>query len=326
MRTPTKSLISISLTGFLFLGACGDDGGNTGPDTPDAATNPPTDGAPAPDAPGADPAAALWNAISGANDYTAWAGFPGHEGVAAYTGHGATHRRAFVNDVAAGDLAGMPDGSIIVKENLTAEDPTALAAITVMRKQGADWYWARFMPDGTYDVAGTTAELASAGCVAAACHGDLLGSKDDYVFLNNEAQDAAQIYTDVTAMDDYTAWLGFGTATTPPPVEADASGGAHGAFNRTFLNDIGDGNERNLADGTIIVKENYSPDENTMVAITVMAKITDIDAANENWFYAKLSPTGEVQLAGTLGANNVGCALNGCHDAAAGNDFVFAND
>jgi hypothetical protein len=90
-----------------------------------------------------------------------------------------------------GDLAAMPDGSILVKENLTSADPADLAAITVMQKQGSTWYWARFAPDGSHDVAGTTDEPSAAPCVSSGCHGDMAGSKDDYVFLNNEAQDAA---------------------------------------------------------------------------------------------------------------------------------------
>jgi hypothetical protein len=185
MRTTTTDLISISLAGLLFLGACGDDGGGSGPGAPDAAGGPAT-----PDASGVDRAPELWNAISGANDYTQWAGFPGHEGVNAFTAHGTSHYRAFVNDIAAGDIAGMPDGSILVKENLTSENPADLAAITVMQKLGTTWYWASFLPDGTYDIAGTTEELAGEGCVAEVCHGDSIASEGDYVFLNNEAQNA----------------------------------------------------------------------------------------------------------------------------------------
>lgn len=331
MRTPTKSLVAISISSVLLLGACeGDGGGGDPPVPPDAGTTDamgaPPDGDPgAPDA-APDPAAALWEAISGANDYKTWPEFPGHAGVVPYTGHGATHRRAFVNDTAAGDLVGLPDGSILVKENLTSEDPADLAAITVMQKQGSSWYWARFKTDGTHDVAGLTDDPSAAPCVSSGCHGDMVGSKADYVFLNNEAQDAAALYAEITAAGaEYTTWPGFGAAA--PVVEPDGSGGAHGSFNRTFINDIADNNERNLADDSILVKENLSAnDAAALVGITIMKKVADIDATNDDWFYAKLGPDGKVQLAGTLGANAVGCTDVGCHEAGTtGGDFVFSN-
>ena len=280
-----------------------------------------------PDAP-PDPAAALWQAISGANDYKNWPGFPGHEGVVASDAHGTTHRRAFVNETAAGDLAGLPDGSILVKENLSSEDPADLAAITVMQRQGSDWFWAAFKPDGTADAAGLTSDPAVASCVAAACHGDMANSKNDYVFLNNEAQDAAALYAEITAAgDQYTTWQGFGGGAGTPPIEPDSSGGVHGSFNRTFLNDTANGNERNLPDGSILVKENLSAnDAAALESITIMRKIADIDPDNDDWFYVKLGPDGKVQLAGTLVDNAVGCTESGCHAAAStGGDYVFGN-
>lgn len=326
------------MSGFFLLGACTGESGGGGPSDPDA--RPGADAAPGADGPGnpdspdaaLDPADALWRAISGANDYKSWPGFPGHEGVVAYTGHGATHRRAFVNDTAASDLAGLPDGSILVKENLTSDNPADLAAITVIQKQGDTLYWARFAPDGTHDVAGTTEELNSEGCVAAGCHGDLAGSQDDLVFLNNEAQTAAGIYAEITAAADlYTTWAGFGAGA--PAVTADTTGGLHGgAFLRTFINDVADNNERNLADGSILVLENLNDQDpaaaNALASITVMKKIADIDAANDDWFYALLGADGKVQFAGTLGGNTAYCASGACHgnEALTNGDFVIRND
>jgi hypothetical protein len=334
MRTPTKSLVAISISSFLWLGACEGNGGGGNPDDgPDAR---PTDAMapPSPDAnPGApdaapDPAGTLWAAITGANDYKGWSPFPGHAGVRAYTGHGATHRRAFVNDTARDNLADFADGSIIVKENLTSEDPADLAAITVMQRQGSTWYWVRFMPDGTHDVAGTTDDPSAAPCVSSGCHGDMTGSRNDYVFLNNEAQDAAAVYAAITATgDEYTTWTGFGAVA--PAIKPDTTFGTHGSFNRTLINDVAEGNENNLADGSILVKENLSANDATaLVGITVMKKTAGIDAENEDWFYAELGPDGKVRLAGTRGANAVRCADSGCHDAVntGGGDFVYGND
>lgn len=337
MRAPTNSLTAVSLSVCFLLGACrgSSGGGGNGPDArPGVDAAPGPDGAGNPDAPDAsvDPADALWRAITGANDYKNWTPFPGHEGVAEYTGHGATHRRAFVNATAAGDLASLPGGSILVKENLTSDNPADLAAITVMQKQGDTWYWVRFAPDGSHDVAGTTEELAGEGCVSAGCHGDLAGSQNDAVFLNNQAQDAAAIYAEMTAAGDvYTAWVGFGVAT--PAVTADSTGGLHGGpFLRTFINDVADSNERNLANDSILVLENLNSEDpaaaNALATLTVMKKIADVDPDNEDWFYARLGADGKVQFAGTLGQNNAYCASSTCHgDASLTNgDFVIRND
>jgi hypothetical protein len=320
------------MSGLFLLGACrGESGGNDGPDA-----RPGVDAAPGPDGSGpgdpdasVDPAGALWEAIDG---YETWTPFPGFEGVVEYTGHGATHRRAFVNTTAENDLAGLADGSILIKENLTSDNPDDLEAITVMQKQGDTWFWVAFKPDGTYDVAGTTEELAGQGCVAAACHGDMAASESDFVFLNNQAQTAAAIYTEITvAADVYTTWVGFGVAT--PEVKADTTGGLHGGtFLRTFINDVADGNERNLADGSILALENLSNEDpaaaGALATISVMKKIPDIDAQNEDWFYATLGADGKVKFAGTLGQNNASCASGACHGntALAGNDFVFGNE
>jgi hypothetical protein len=333
MRAATRSLIAISVSSLFLLGACRGEsgGGNGGPDArprADAAAGPDASDPNTPDA-RVDPAAALWDAIDG---YETWAPFPGFEGVAAYTGHGATHRRAFVNTTAEADLAGLADGSILVKENLTSDNPDDLAAITVMQKQGDTWFWARFKPDGTYDVAGTTEELNGEGCVSAGCHGDLATSENDYVFLNNQAQTAAAIYGEITvATDLYTAWAGFGVAT--PEVKADTTGGLHGgAFLRTLINGVAEGNERNLADGSVLVLENLSNEDpaaaGALVTLTVMKKIPDVDPDNDDWFYARLGADGKVQFAGTLGQNNAYCAGGACHGSAVltSGDFVIGNE
>ena len=322
------------MSGLFLLGACQGEsgGGNEGPDArPRADAAPGTDGSNPgdPDA-STDPAAALWEAIDG---YESWAPFPGFEGVAEYTGHGATHRRAFVNPTAANDLAGLADGSILVKENLTSDNPDDLAAITVMQKQGDTWFWARYKPDGTYDVAGTTEELGAEGCLAAGCHGDLATSQNDYVFLNNNAQTAAAIYGEITvATDLYTEWVGFGVAT--PVVTADTTGGLHGGtFLRTFINGVADSNERNLADGSVLVLENLTSADpaaaGALATLSVMKKIPDLDPENDDWFYATLGADGKVKFAGTLGQNNASCGgSSGCHgDAVLTNgDFVIRND
>lgn len=86
----------------------------------------------------------------------------------------------FVNDAAFHSIfekKGMYDGSIIVKENYTADKK--LIALTVMYKiQGynpdaGDWFWAKYSPDGK-----TVASGKVKACID--CHGKM---KDkDYIF------------------------------------------------------------------------------------------------------------------------------------------------
>ena len=80
-------------------------------------------------------------------------------------------------------------------ESVTASPGDYLAAVTVMvqREAGyddenADWFWAKYLPDGTLDVndggvmlAGRVAKGAAVGCIA--CHTGAEGG--DYLFTND---------------------------------------------------------------------------------------------------------------------------------------------
>ena len=94
----------------------------------------------------------------------------------------------------------------------------------------------------------------------------------------------------------------------------------HGAILRTFVNAkaylaIG-GMAGEFPPGSIIVKENYSP-QLELAAVTTMYKAKGYDPANGDWFWVKYGPRGEVQKAGKV----KGC-IN-CHSAKKNNDWVF---
>lgn len=96
-------------------------------------------------------------------------------------------------------------GQLVVKRNYGPEGVTAddvlmdpakhLGAVTVMfkREDGYDadnqnWFWAKYLPDGTLDknpkgmqLAGRVAKGAAAGCIA--CHSGADG--DDYLYTSN---------------------------------------------------------------------------------------------------------------------------------------------
>lgn len=92
-------------------------------------------------------------------------------------------------------------GTVIVKRNYggngasmdaVSNDPDRyLMAITVMFKRAGfdaanqDWFWAKYMPDGSYDRANDTPMVGAVqGCIM--CHGDAPG--DDMVYLNDRHQ------------------------------------------------------------------------------------------------------------------------------------------
>lgn len=101
------------------------------------------------------------------------------------------------------------DGTLIVKRNYGPEGVTVdqvlgdpeghLAAVTVMfrREEGydpenANWFWAKYLPDGSLDtnpagmaLAGRVGKGADAGCIA--CHQNAGG--DDYVFTSDHLAD-----------------------------------------------------------------------------------------------------------------------------------------
>ena len=125
----------------------------------------------------------LWQRITEETDYTNYGFWPGHEGYEfGQAPHGPLHR-VFVNEPLRSALPVRermaPNGSIIVKENYTAD--RELTGYTVMAKvegfapQTGNWFWARYAPDGAAQAAG-----AVGSCIS--CHG---GMRDnDYVIIH----------------------------------------------------------------------------------------------------------------------------------------------
>lgn len=105
--------------------------------------------------------AALWAHLQD-EGYTSWALWPGkgelYEGVEPHGMLLTTYVNALALDALTNGSGSMPGGAVIVKENYTPEG--TLAAITVMKKvpgyapEHADWFWAKYFPDGTAEVSG----------------------------------------------------------------------------------------------------------------------------------------------------------------------------
>lgn len=96
----------------------------------------------------------------------------------------------------------------------------------------------------------------------------------------------------------------------------------HGALLTTYVNEpalnaLQKGEEP--PDGSIIVKENYTPDKE-LAAVTVMYKKSGYNPQAGDYFWLKYAPDGKIEAEGKA----EGC-IN-CHRAAQGNDWLFTND
>jgi len=94
----------------------------------------------------------------------------------------------------------------------------------------------------------------------------------------------------------------------------------HGPYHRIFINptlrSALPAEDRSLPDGSLIVKENYTSDEQ-LNSLTVMAKVEGYAPESGNWFWAKYSPKGSIQSQGTPPP----CIS--CHAGKQDNDYVI---
>ena len=132
--------------------------------------------------------AELFALITEADPFDNWAQFPDAQGIVPSQAPHGPMARVWINELVEGALADftgeLPDGSIIVKENLGESTSEKADALTVMWKVSGfdvdnnDWFWANITPDGVVNTEGKVA-----GCIA--CHS---GARDnDFVFLHQFA-------------------------------------------------------------------------------------------------------------------------------------------
>ena len=118
----------------------------------------------------------------------------------------------------------------------------------------------------------------------------------------------------------------------PVPGQSDAmyeGQNPHGAFLKMYLNRKAAGSPKNLPNGSIIIKENFTPAK-TLAAVTVMYKTTGYNPTAGDWYWVKYNPDGSVATKQTdkgmvrLGGRVGGCI--DCHGGADGDDYAFFND
>jgi hypothetical protein len=103
----------------------------------------------------------------------------------------------------------------------------------------------------------------------------------------------------------------------------------HGALIKTYASVKASQDLKNLPNGSVIVKENYSPDKKLM-AITIMHRSKGYDPQHGDWYYAKFMPNGKIARTPPemknmpIAGKFMKCIE--CHSGADGNDFAFFND
>lgn len=122
----------------------------------------------------------LWQRITEESDFTTYGFWPGHDGYRqGQAPHGPIHR-IFVNQPLLSrlplDPPVVPDGSIVVKENRlgdrTLTGYTVMAKVSGFSEGTGDWFWARYLPDGTIAAEGTVGSCIS--CHAGVADNDFI--------------------------------------------------------------------------------------------------------------------------------------------------------
>ena len=176
-RTFTSAICGILAIGAPAAGGCtnmstSEDNGAAMTDSDGAGSSAPT-------------GAKLFTRIMQDDPYQEWTQFPDHQGTfSSVLPHGPMSQ-VFINGEVESALANfdgtLPDGSIIVKENVGTSPDVTEAALTVMWKiQGFDpanndWFWANMTQEGEI-----VAEGKVQGCTA--CHGG--ARANDFVFVH----------------------------------------------------------------------------------------------------------------------------------------------
>ena len=103
----------------------------------------------------------------------------------------------------------------------------------------------------------------------------------------------------------------------------------HGAFVKTYMNRIAAGNTAKLRHGSVIIKENFSPDKK-LAAITLMHRSKGFNPDANDWYWIKYNPDGTTAMMDSpMGKMAIGGKAKGCiecHSGADGDDYAFFND
>ncbi|HKL26954.1 MAG TPA: cytochrome P460 family protein [Desulfuromonadales bacterium] len=129
--------------------------------------------------------------------------------------------------------------------------------------------------------------------------------------------DGKAVYDYITKKNPYQDW-----ALWPGTDKFYKGQHPHGALLTTYVNKAAETgiNDKvgTLANGSIIVKENYMADK-SLGAVTIMYRVEGYNPDAGDWFWAKYKADGAIEKEGKV----AGCI--GCHTAAIQNDWIFTS-
>ena len=133
------------------------------------------------------------------------------------------------------------------------------------------------------------------------------------VFSQDTLQPNAKSVWKYISSHNYKSWELF-----PGTTKMYKGKSPHGAYINAYLNEVGIKSIKNkqFADGTMIVKENFTP-KKKLAAITVMFKHNDFNKDAGDWFWAKYTPKGVAKASGKVSP----CIR--CHTAS--KDYDWSN-
>ena len=164
--------------------------------------------------------------------------------------------------------------------------------------------------------------FAAVAVVGAACGGETAAEPTNTTAPTSSPEGAELPDTSGSAVWDFLQEVDYQTNWGLWPGKGELYEGTepHGMLLTTYLNDAAlealNSKAGSMPDGAIIVKENYMPD-GTYDAATVMYKVDGYDAANNDWFWAKIAADGSIDAEGRV----QDCAA--CHSARADNDYIY---
>lgn len=163
-------------------------------------------------------------------------------------------------------------------------------------------------------LAKTVLALAIVACFAVAAYAihETMPAETQVVLPGPDAGALAKYITKQNPYEDWQLWPGKG--------KLYEGREPHGALLTTYVNDAALSSIKakyGMADGSIIVKENYTPDKK-LAAVTVMYKISGYNPAGGDYFWAKYAPDWSVQASGRV----KGCIE--CHGTREDNDYIFS--
>ncbi|GAB4389685.1 MAG: hypothetical protein Kow0025_16590 [Thermodesulfovibrionales bacterium] len=155
--------------------------------------------------------------------------------------------------------------------------------------------------------------LATLMCFAVGAYAihETLPAETQVVLPGPDAEALAKYLTRLNPYEGWQLWPGKG--------KLYEGREPHGSLLTTYVNDRAINSIRaksGMADGSVIVKENYTPDKK-LSAITVMYKISGYNPSGGDYFWAKYGPDWSVQASGKVNA----CIE--CHGTRSDNDYIF---